>query len=284
MSSSSSTEWSEWNSQRNAAQLILGCYHKSVVESLPDMMQFFIQSVQGISSTHLKEEYLFNLAVKLDVLIANQVDPITETTSAFPMGTDTFLCGVIASVQRDFREETDLTRKASLILQELARPGGFYVKRIEHHADYFTLLDQDMQKQFILPMVFGANAPITAKDVQEVNMCFPDDETKCMKLVNAFSGAAESKSKDAIAITLNPKPAMNGVVFYNRLCDLVNTSPGLLLRALSTLGFMGPQFFRRTSMFLPSDCAYPFGTKSLPLAFAEWFHGIVERPSLKKRA
>jgi hypothetical protein len=273
--SSSECSSSEWYRQRNAAQVILSCYHKSIVESLPDMVLYFLRHI----NTPRKNVFILEIAKKIDVLIAGNKDPITRKTVFFPMGVDVVLVCLAATLIDSFGDVSDLCEKSEIVLREMKRHRGLR-KRAEGKDDEFSsnampfLLDTEIHKQVVLPMVFGAKHAIAARDVKELNLCFPRDETQCMKLISAFSAKPITDVESTFEISFHPL-AMTEQILYERLCNVVNFSPGLLLKALSELGYMGPYFFTHR-MFLPEGATYPFGSLSLPLAYAEWLQSQVE--------
>jgi hypothetical protein len=279
----------EWVAQRNAAQVILSAYEKSVVESLPDMMLFLLKKMGGRVSLG---EFIFGLAQHVDMQVSGQTDPITGDSLVFPMGRDVVIAAIAqeAMQRHDIADEVDLCTKTEMVLEHISRnkmlkrrlanstsepPAVYDAIQTEPDADFHP----NVFRQIAMPMVFGGKYALSARDVQAVNENFPAHEDRCMKLVNAFSVAQGGGGKP-VALTLIPRVSMDADVFYERLVTVTTETPGLLLRALSGLGYMGPAFFRR-EMVLPAGVTYPFGTQSLPLAFAEDFSREVEQPPAK---
>ena len=280
----------DWPAQRNAAQLILGAYDKSVVEMLPSMVRHLIRQMPVGTA---RNEFIFILAQQLDVLIAGKVDPISNESNVFPMGRDTVLAAFAAnSLEKPkIDAENDLCAKAELVLDDLAENRVLKKRMVTLSASTQTKVPYDaivipgtefhpnLFRQIVFPMVFGAKNPITARDVQTVNEHFPAREDRCMKLINSFSVTYGSSQMTALA--LNPSVSMDLDIFHERLETVATSTPGLLLRALCELGYMGPRFFSGKA-FLPDRFPYPFGEKSLPLAFAEWYQTHVEQVPLQK--
>jgi hypothetical protein len=127
--------------------------------------------------------------------------------------------------------------------------------------------------------VFGAKFPITARDVLCVNEHFPEQEDKCIKFINTYSVTFGSNAP--AGLSLNPMVSMDLSIFFERMVTAATTCPGLVMRALLQLGFMGPSFFGQ-GPFLPKSVPYMFPGRCLPLAFAEYFQDLVEQTGAKK--
>ena len=273
----------EWLAQRNAAQVILGAYGSSVVQALPDAVRHFLE---GMPATEERDVYIARLAGYLDNFMHNQVDPLTSASMAYPMGKDLVIASVAANAttKEHIREETDLCIKATYVLTEVAKNKSCR----RHEKDTLTNISMDavdasssssvQHKQVVLPMVFGAKYPLTARDVDAVNEHFPEKEDRCMKSIAAFSAAAGSN--DEPRLVLSPLVCMSVELLHARLVEVSSEIPALLLRALSELGLLGPAFFRGR-IFLPDGVLYPFGGRTLVLAYAEWLQRHVER-TIKK--
>ena len=260
------------------------------MESLPDMMLFLLNKLGG--GAHLGE-FIFGLAQHVDMQISGQKDPITHETLVFPMGRDVVVAAIAqeAMQRHDVADEVDLCSKTVMVLEHISRnkmlkrrlaisssepPAVYDAIQTEANADFHP----NVFRQIAMPLVFGGKYPLSIRDVQAVNENFPANEDRCMKLVNAFS-VTQGGGHKPVALMLNPRVSMDIDVFYERLVTVTTEAPGLLLRALSGLGFMGPAFFRKEMVALPRGSIYPFGDKSLPLAFAEDFSRQVEEPPAK---
>jgi len=281
----------DWYRQRAQAQNILGVYGKSVVESLPDMMFYFLSQIpQGPK----RDRYIFDLAVQIDLLVSSRADPVTDSICIFPMGKDVVIAGVAESICKSDRiqAEEDLCVKASMVLEEVSRSRVFRKRlgaltpaeqeavcdaihmdpgKTEFHPNFF--------RQIVFPMVFGAKFPITARDVLSVNEHFPEQEDKCIKFINTYSVTFGSNAPSGLS--LNPMVSMDLSIFFERMVTASTTCPGLVMRALLQLGFMGPSFFGQ-GPFLPKGVPYMFPGRCLPLAFAEYFQDLVEQTGAKK--
>lgn len=273
----------EWLAQRNAAQVILGAYGTCVVQALPDAVRYFLE---GMPETEQRDVYIARLAGYLDNFMNDQRDPLTGASMTYPMGRDLVVASVAANAatKEHIREEANLCVKATYVLTEVAKNKS--CRRRERDTDTsanFDAVDPSataavQHKQIVLPMVFGAKFPLTPRDVQAVNEHFPEKEDRCMKSIAAFSAAAGSD--DSPQLVLSPLVCMSVELLYARLQVVASQIPGLLLRALTDLGLLGPSFFRGR-MFLPDGVPYPYAGRTLILAYAEWLQRHVER-AMKK--
>lgn len=288
----------EWSSQRNAAQVLLGAYGRSVVDTLPEALEYLLRS---LAPGENRDAFVFGLAVALDTSISGQEDPITGERMMYPMGRDIVYAAIAAkacATREHIAKESNLCVKSTYVLTELGKSRTLRQRESYAEEDHLaspvdavvhtaeSLLSSAMYKQIVLPMVFGGRCPITSQDVAAIAPHFPEDEDRCMKCINAYSTAAfhgeAAHGEAAHGLTLNPFVALTEDAFVTRVQHIAEQAPGLLLRALMEAGFMGPQFFRSRRMNLPQGVAYPFGGKCLPFAFAEWYVGKVERSSPKK--
>jgi hypothetical protein len=273
----------EWIAQRNAAQVILGAYGTSVVAALPGAVRHYLLTLPAGEAT---DAYIARLAVQLEIQMSGVEDPLTGATMQYPLGRDVVIAAIASNAatgKEHIREEANLCVKTTYILTEVGkskalrnREGGVDAG-VDAPYDAIAAgsgVTATAHKQIILPLVFGAKYPISARDVAAVNEHFPEKEDRCMKCITAFSAAG---AVDTPRIALAPAVCMDAGLLHARLTVVAETLPGLLLRALCELGFLGPAFFRGR-VFLAEGAPYPFGSKTLILAYADWMQRQVERP------
>ena len=271
----------EWIAQRNAAQVILGAYGTSVVAALPGAVRHYLLTLPASEAT---DAYIARLAVHLDIQMSGAEDPLTGATMQYPLGRDVVIAAIASNAatgKEHIREEANLCVKATYILTEVGKSKA--LRNREGKVDAGVDAPHDAitggvtataHKQIILPLVFGAKYPISPRDVAAVNEHFPEKEDRCMKCITAFSAAVPA---DIPRIALAPAVCMDAELMHARLTVVADTIPALLLRALCELGFLGPAFFRGR-VFLAEGMPYPFGGKTLVLAYADWMQRQVERP------
>ena len=271
----------EWIAQRNAAQAILGAYGTSVVAALPAAVRHYLLT---LPPGEARDGYIVRLAVQLDILMSGNEDPLTGACMQYPLGRDVVVAAIAsnaAATNEHISGESNLCVKATYILTEVGKSKA--LRQREGKVDAGVDVPHDAiegsgatgHKQIVLPLVFGAKYPISARDVAAVNEHFPEKEDRCMKCIAAFSAAAGGDAEGS-RLVLTPTVCMDVDLMHARLEVVAATIPGLLLRGLRELGFIGPAFFTGRT-FLAEGVAYPFRGRTLVLAYAEWLQRHVER-------
>jgi ribosomal protein S11 len=267
-----------WKAQRDAAQATFGSYGSSLVKMMPDMIKYWM----SLLAPDVAEKFAYMLVHNLDIKMSGKVDPSTGRSSAYPFGRDVVITAMASHSNKiqHIRDESNLCTKVSMILEELGHNKILNERNaadIGGDGEVPTSAQTDMEyKRIVFPMVFGARVCLGTRETETVDKHYPHDEDRCMKLINGLS--VEYANRHRPTIGLNPL-RLDVEHLYDLLKRATEHYPILLMRGLSEFGYMGPKFFsgKECRVLMLKGMEYPFGSKTLPLAFAEHYESFIER-------
>lgn len=251
----------EWAHYRNAAQLLLGSYGRSILDSIPEALCFMLEAYiaaspdtgTGIKPNIGHEAYL--LACRLHDVCAGIVDDMGETpvSDAFPMGVD------IVYMRRALRSAAVVETSTDMYVQACALTDAVW-QRYKTDDGAAAAASGEGSAAFVNPgrlgcaqiafaYVFSAPVP-TARVAQD--LLIMRNESDCLKTLNE-AALRRPPNPDSVHYKVvhfsagSETPELSLAEFKRRVTKLNKCMPQVLVSAMHSLRLMGPSFFNPTT-------------------------------------